>query len=66
MANALTDDLAESLTAAYEGRSVIHSDICTVYTESPEFGCTCGVPRLLEDLVQALLGQRETVAAQSA
>lgn len=58
--DALPDDLAESLAAARDAREVIHFDVCTVYTVSPEFGCSCGVPRLLADLAAALLGQRET------
>jgi hypothetical protein len=63
---AVSPDLAESLAAAAANRVNIHDDLCTVYTVSPEFGCTCGVPALLADLAAALLGQRETVAAQSA
>lgn len=63
--NALTEDLAESLTAAVEAREVIHFDVCTVYTESPEYGCSCGVPRLLADLAAVLLGQREHAVAQA-
>jgi hypothetical protein len=64
--NSLSEDLTESLTAAYEARRDIHFDICTVYTRSPEFGCSCGVPRLLADLAAALLGQRETAGVRAA
>jgi hypothetical protein len=64
--HALSEDLAESLTAAFEARQVIHFDVCTVYSEGPDFGCTCGVPRLLADLKRVLLGDRETVASRAA
>jgi hypothetical protein len=50
----LPRDLADSLAAAYEARRNIHFDICTEYTAEPGFGCTCGVPRLLEQLVEEL------------
>lgn len=61
--DALPRDLADSLAAAHAARSDPHFDICTVYTKAPGFGCSCGVPRLLEGLAAALLGRRETVAA---
>jgi hypothetical protein len=52
--NALPPDVADSLAAAHAARRDIHFDICTVYSEGPAFGCSCGVPRLFEDLVEAL------------
>jgi hypothetical protein len=46
---------------------VIHFDICTVYdAENPEFGCSCGIPRLLAELKAALLGDLEPVPARRA
>lgn len=54
----LSPDLAASLAAAYGARDVIHGDVCSVYSEAPEYVCSCGVPRLLADLM-ALLGVEE-------
>jgi hypothetical protein len=62
----VTAELAESLEAAAADARNIHNDLCTVYTVSPDFGCTCGVPRLLADLKRVLLGDRETVASRAA
>jgi hypothetical protein len=56
---AVSPDLAASLAAAAADRLNIHGDLCSVYTESPEYGCSCGVPKLLADLA-ALLGVGES------
>lgn len=63
---AVSPDLADSLAAASADRRNIHNDLCTVFTESREYGCSCGVPRLLADLAALLLGQHETAGAQAA
>lgn len=50
----LSRDLAESLAAAVAAKQDIHFDVCSVYTESREYGCSCGIPRLLTDLAAFL------------
>jgi hypothetical protein len=47
MGTVLPPELATDLAAACAARTGIHFDICTIYSEGPEYGCSCGVPRLL-------------------
>lgn len=47
-------ELLESLHAAAAASADVHFDVCSVYTESPEYGCSCGVPSLLRQLAEAM------------
>lgn len=49
----LEPELAESLVATWADRVNIHNDLCQQFDPDVPV-CTCGVPRLFEDLVDAL------------
>jgi hypothetical protein len=58
-------ELADRLLASYEDRGDVHHVLCTEFTGPPDFGCSCGVPRLLEDLLALVQGVRDLAVVKS-
>lgn len=50
----ISPDLADRLNAAWLDRNDLHHPLCTVFTVGATFGCSCGTPRLLDELAQLL------------